>query len=610
MRHGIHANPFAIYPAHFLASSMVVILAQLSYMVSPAVVSAGEHDTALRQQLSDLGIQQLTPLPPSNPAELELGRSLFFDRELSGNRDTSCASCHHPSMSSGDSRSLPAGTGGTGLGPLRIQGEGRETVPRNSPDIFHRGDPQWNSMFWDSRVSTDGHQLMTPAKQDLPSDVNDILAAQAMFPVTSRAEMRGNIGDRDVSGQINELANIPDDDFQGIWQAIINRLVAIPAYQDAFAEAYPDIPQEQLGFQHAAKAIATFEKKAFSQPDSAWDRYVAGDNSALSESAKRGSSHFFGGNCASCHSGSLMTDMQHHNIGIPQLGPGKDPATELDPGRILQSDEQADEFAFRTPALRNVMLTGPWMHNGAFNRIEDVIRHKFDPVTSLNNYDPNQLNESLRRSVRLDAETIDAITETLSPLMPDNEELSDEQLNDLMAFLFSLTTPSADLMLDTTPSSVLSGLEVDRLPASEFAVTYDPEDGELRVKGNEELSLDALFFRISEKADGSPASFTFEEGMAPWADHPEIVLSDESDAQSFLDYRHDPLFLVKSGDIVKSLLPAGLSSDAVEHLSAAYRVHGSPILWQAEVTIVPEPTSTILFLTGLCILLLRKKRPL
>ncbi len=608
MRHANHLYPFAFYPAYALAVSLPVILGQLAFMVIPATVSAGGHDIALRQQLSHQGIQPLASLPPSNPAELELGRSLFFDRELSGNRDTSCASCHHPSMSSGDSRSLPAGTGGTGLGPHRTQAEGRETVPRNSPDIFHRGDPQWDSMFWDSRVNTNGDQLMTPAKQDLPSNIKDVLTAQAMFPVTSRAEMRGNIGDRDINGQINELANIADDDFQGIWQAIINRLVAIPAYQDAFAKAYPDVPQEQLGFQHAAQAIATFEKKTFSQRDSAWDRYVAGDNNALSESAKRGASHFFGGNCASCHSGSLMTDREHHNTGVPQLGPGKDPTTELDPGRSLQSGTQADEFAFRTPPLRNVMLTGPWMHNGAFTRIEDVIRHKFDPVESINNYDPNLLEESLRSSVRFDPETIEAITEKISPLMLDNEALGDEQLNDLMAFLFSLTTPSADLMLETTPASVLSGLEVDRLPASEFAVIYDPENGGLQIIGNEELSLDALFFRISEESNGSTTSIEFEEGMAPWADHPEIILSDESDAQSFLEYRHDPSFLVKSGDIIESLLPAGLSSDAVKQLSAAYRVHGSPILWQAEVVMVPEPTSTILFLTGLCGWLFRRRR--
>ena len=99
MRHANHLHPFAFYPAYALAVLLPVILGQLAFMVIPATVSAGGYDIALRQQLSDQGIQPLASLPPSNPAELELGRSLFFDRELSGNRDTSCASCHHPSMS-------------------------------------------------------------------------------------------------------------------------------------------------------------------------------------------------------------------------------------------------------------------------------------------------------------------------------------------------------------------------------------------------------------------------------------------------------------------------------------------------------------------------------
>ena len=139
---------------------------------------------------------------------------------------------------------------------------------------------------------------------------------------------------------------------------------------------------------------------------------------------------------------------------------------------------------------------------------------------------------------------------------------------------------------------------------------YDPDNGGLQITGNKELSLDALFFRISDESSGSAPSIKFEEGMAPWADHPEIVLSDESDAQSFLEYRADPSFLVESGDIIESLLPVGLSSDAVKHLSAAYRIHGSPILWQAEVIMVPEPTSTMLFLTGLCGWLFRRRKAL
>ncbi len=333
--------------------------------------------------------------------------------------------------------------------------------------------------------------------------------------------------------------------------------------------------------------------------DSAWDRYLAGDDNAITEAAKRGAGHFYGGSCASCHAGNLMTDQQHHNVGVPQLGPGKDPATGLDPGRALETDEEADEFAFRTPPLRNVMLTGPWMHNGAFTNLEDVVRHNFDPATSLANYEVSQLDELLQPTVRLDTETIDALTQSLDPLLPIGDEPTDQEVDDLMAFLFSLTSPSADRMLHLTPSSVLSGLEIDRLPSGEMKVMYNPQDGGLHLVGSEGAAWDALFLRISDDEAGATAKFEFQKGLAPWSGDRDIVLSDESDAQSFMDYRSVPLFFLKSGETLDSLLPAELSEDSLSrHLSAAYRMQGSPILWIADVAMVPEPTSIVLLAFG------------
>ena len=155
--------------------------------------------------------------------------------------------------------------------------------------------------------------------------------------------------------------------------------MGITAYRDAFAQAYPDIAPEDIGFEHAARAIAIFEESAFSPRDSDWDRYVAGDDSALTNAAKRGATHFMSGNCASCHSGSLLTDQEHHNLAVPQLGPGKDDSG-LDIGHALVSGEEADKFGFRTPPLRNVMLTGPYMHSGAFDSLVDAIQHHYDPA--------------------------------------------------------------------------------------------------------------------------------------------------------------------------------------------------------------------------------------
>ena len=583
-------------------------LTTFAFLISfPLFLAGDEQDATLRNLINDHDLQPITR-PETNPAIVNLGRSLFFDQELSGNRNVSCATCHHPSLGSGDGRSLPSGVGGIGLGDARTQEAHREVVPRNAPEVFHRGNSEWTSMFWDSRVAEDHGTFSSPAGDQLPEGFRNVVSIQAMFPVTSRAEMRGNVGDLDINGNTNEIAQIADDDMQAIWNALTERLLSIPAYRQAFQEAYPDLPLDQVGFQHAAQAIGEFEIASFSPTDSGWDRYLAGDDSALSPAAKRGAAHFLGGNCASCHSGNLLTDQEHHNLAVPQLGPGKD-ASHLDVGRALETGESEDNFAFRTPPLRNVAITGPWFHNGAYVDLEDVVRHHFAPKETLEGYDVDQLPEHLQSEVRLDPTTVSALTESIDALLPTDETLTDEMLEDLTAFLASLTSPSADLMLHLTPNQVLSGLEVETLAASEFELLYDPAIGSLRIDGNEELSLDALFLRIINDAGGDAADFAFALGMAPWASDLDIVLSDELDAQSFLDYRSAPSSLFTAGDEILSLLPTGLDdSDINDHVIAAYRVHGSPTLWIAEVVSVPEPSSKLCWLLGLLPMLSTRRR--
>ncbi|MCB0238120.1 MAG: hypothetical protein KDH08_05655, partial [Anaerolineae bacterium] len=107
---------------------------------------------------------------------------------------------------------------------------------------------------------------------------------------------------------------------------------------------------------------------AFTLLDSPWDRFLAGDDSALSTDAQHGALLFYGdAGCARCHSGNLLTDQEFHNAAVPQLGPGKGRQNPyIDLGRARETGNPDDRFAFRTPPLRNVALTGPWMHNGAF----------------------------------------------------------------------------------------------------------------------------------------------------------------------------------------------------------------------------------------------------
>ncbi|MDX1478742.1 MAG: cytochrome c peroxidase [Saprospiraceae bacterium] len=432
-------------------------LLSLAYVAEPAL------DAALRQVINH---HQITPMvkPAVDSNKAVLGQKLFFDKILSGNKDISCATCHHPAFGSSDELVLPIGVGGTGLGPQRQIGYGREHIPRNSPEVFNRGAAEWHTMFWDSRVSgTVDSGFDTPANEKLPTGFDNILAVQAMFPVTSRDEMRGEIGDTDVFGQENELALISPAAPQSIWLALMDRLLAIPEYVDLFRAAYPDVPVDELGFQHAANAIAAFEIDAFTFLDSPWDNYLRGDDTALTEQQKRGAVLFFGkANCASCHSGNLMTDQEHHNIGIPQFGPGKDDAAPLDVGRYAETGADTDKFAFRTPPLRNVAVTAPYMHNGAYEDLRDAVVHHLDPVAALQAYRAEQIPEALRPFYHNEKQVVEKVLASLDPQLRNPTALTEAEIDDLVAFLSALTDNSIYRVAESLIDSVPSGLPVDQ----------------------------------------------------------------------------------------------------------------------------------------------------
>jgi cytochrome c peroxidase len=245
---------------------------------------------------------------------------------------------------------------------------------------------------------------------------------------------------------------------------LMARLLSIPEYQTLFADAFPG---ETLGFQHAAIAIAAFEAEAYTFLDSPWDNYVAGNNQALSAAEKRGALLFFGkAKCANCHSGSLLTDQDHHNIGVPQFGPGKGAEAPLDHGRGRETGDPLDLFRFRTPPLRNCEVTGPYMHNGAYNDLEDVVRHHASPLVSLLTYDPDeQLGQvELRDTYSLFDQLSMAWTIESSKLP---RRLSKKKVRDLVRFLKTLTAPNIQNRMDATlPLTVPSGLPVDGVPTT------------------------------------------------------------------------------------------------------------------------------------------------
>jgi cytochrome c peroxidase len=394
---------------------------------------------------------------------VDLGRSLFFDKILSGNRDVACATCHDPSAHATDALSLPIGTGGVGDGLARTLGAGREFVPRNAPTLLNQG-LGFFYLFWDGRVNEEGGlgRFNTPTKVTMPAGLSGLLAAQAMLPVLNRAEMRGIVGDRDGSGNPNELAAIADASPSEIWAAAMKRLLAIQEYQAKFAAAFPGTPAGALGFQHAANAIAAFEVQAFTRTNSPFDKFLAGENRAMTTEEKRGALLFFGkARCSTCHSGPLLGGQQFANVGAPQIGPGVGAAAPLDKGRGEELPQVSQyQFAFRVQPLRNVELTAPYMHSGAYPTLEAVVRHYNNADSAHKSYDVTQLAPALRAQYHGSDAVKQQVLQSLDFRLREPLRLTQIEQAQLVAFLKSLTDPAARDLRSIVPSSVPSGLRV------------------------------------------------------------------------------------------------------------------------------------------------------
>ncbi|MCP4306719.1 MAG: cytochrome-c peroxidase [bacterium] len=426
---------------------------------------AGCSGSSLDGELEDIVVdQRLVPLSPveaAAPELTELGEALFFDKILSGNRDTACATCHHPLEAGGDGLSVSIGTKGVGLGSDRVLGADRDLVARNAPDLFNRGADGWFTMFWDSRVAgTAEHGFSSPAGDALPDGLDSVLAVQALFPPTSPVEMLGLPGDVSANGQLNEIAS--ETSVEAIWDLIVNRVLDIDEYRSMFSAAFPDIAVDEIGIEHIGNAIAAYEASAFLFADSPWDRYLAGEIDALNADAKRGAILFYGeAGCGGCHTGALLTDQLTHNVAPPQVGPGIDDDGSDDFGREGVSGNYSDRYGFRTPPLRNVELTGPWLHDGAYLDLESAIRHFLDPASALAAYDPSPLRDEVTEFYLVDEARIDQAITLMDPRLRVPKELTDEEIDQVEAFLVSLTDPAAKDLGHMVPDSVPSGLPVD-----------------------------------------------------------------------------------------------------------------------------------------------------
>jgi cytochrome c peroxidase len=317
-------------------------------------------------------------------------------------------------------------------------------------------------MFWDARLSGFGPG---PFAQDqgpaFPAGLPNLLSAQALLPVLNRREMRGEPGDRDVFGNPNELAQFGDGETTEVWQAIMRRLTAIPEYVAMFGAAFPERPAGQHRFEHAARALATFQMEAFTRTRSPFDRYLDRDDFALTPQQKRGALLFFGeARCGSCHNGPFLGAQSFANVGAPQVGPGGTREPPRDLGRGESPEFDFYRFAFRVAPLRNVELTAPYMHSGAYATLEAVVRHYSDVPTALREYDVSQLAPALRSQYHGDRATIDAVLARLDGRLQTPLELTDGEVSDLVAFLKSLTDPTARDLGSLAPARVPSGLPV------------------------------------------------------------------------------------------------------------------------------------------------------
>ncbi|MEM8629950.1 MAG: cytochrome c peroxidase [Pseudomonadota bacterium] len=415
------------------------------------------------------------PITPSDfhafdPDQARIGQLLFYDKILSGNRNISCGTCHHHDFGSGDGVSLGIGEGGEGLGPDRTPGTGADRiakrVPRHAPALWNLGHKDVEVLFHDGRLSISdlyGNGFNSPAEEWLPEGLETILAAQAVFPMTAAFEMAGNKGENDVAGAVN-------DRIDAAWPIIAQRVRTLPEYGALFVEAFDTVDRpEDVTIVEIANALAAFMGREWANHDSPFDAYIAGDKTALSPLQMHGMELFYGAaGCADCHSGPLFTDHQFHAIGLPAFGPGRtrrfDPYAR-DVGRMGESDDLADAYRFRTLPLRNVALTAPYGHNGAYSALSGMIRHHLDPLESRAAWQQEDAKlpevpwlaaadfviQADRREMARQEQALDIAPRPL----PESDIIAIE------AFLHALTGATADTRPLGRPEAVPSGLPVD-----------------------------------------------------------------------------------------------------------------------------------------------------
>ena len=323
------------------------------------------------------------PIRGNNPVSAEkeeLGRLLYFDPILSGDNTISCAHCHHPDLGFTDNRALSMGRGGSGIGKDR---KGGQVLRRGSPTI-------WNSaynhlQFWDGRA--------------------DDLEHQASFPIQD----------------MKEMAQDKDE--------LVQELLQVPEYVQLFNEVFDNSAGPALTFENITFAIAAFERTIIAN-NSRFDKYTQGDHLALSRSERHGLNLFrsLKTRCFECHNFPTFNNPDFKVVGVPDIND-----QEPDLGRA-EIAGKGYERAFKVPTLRNIALTAPYMHNGIFQTLEEVIDFYAAGGGAAHGFKPATLDDKIRKF-----------------------ELSTDERKDMVAFLHALTDESNKPVI---PDKVPSGLPV------------------------------------------------------------------------------------------------------------------------------------------------------
>jgi cytochrome c peroxidase len=291
------------------------------------------------------GLSEAPAIPADNPMSAEkvgLGHQLFMDKRLSGDGSRSCYSCHQNQLGTADGRALALGAGD-------------KPLTRNTPTIWNVG-YHANGLYWDGRSAT--------------------LEAQAIGALEG-----GNMG-------------ISKDNMA----AKAKQIGALPEYAEQFAKAFALEAGAEVTPQHLAQALSAYERTLLCG-DTAFDK------SEMSEAAQRGWDLFRGkASCSTCHAGDNFTDGAFHDVGLSHDETGA-LRPDADVGRGKPSGNEADNYKFRTPTLRNISRTAPYFHNGSVETLEEAVRYM---VAGGNGKAPG-IDQNLRNTALTDAETADLI---------------------------------------------------------------------------------------------------------------------------------------------------------------------------------------------------------